>query len=55
MSMSLLDRDNARKSVSSSQWLRETTAAVRISFTWMGVRKTLAWKVKRSNLIQKGR
>src|SRR5207342_70755 len=28
-------------SVSPAQWLRETAAAVRISFTWFGVRKSL--------------
>ncbi len=38
---SLLDHVDAPTSVSPAQWLRETTAAVRISFTWMGVRKTL--------------
>lgn len=39
MPMALLDRTT---SMSPSQWLRETTtAAVRVSFTWMGVRKTL--------------
>jgi hypothetical protein len=32
--------------VSSSQWLRETTAAVRVSFTWFGVRKTLTTEQK---------
>ncbi len=38
---SLLDHVDAPTSVSPAQWLRETTAAVRVSFTWMGVRKTL--------------
>jgi hypothetical protein len=37
----LLDRQDARTSVSPAQWLRETTAAVRVSFTWFGVRKAL--------------
>lgn len=41
MTMTLLDRDDTRTSVSSAQWLRETTAAVRVSFTWFGVRKAL--------------
>jgi hypothetical protein len=41
MTMTLLDSAEARPSVSPSQWLRETTAAVRVSFTWFGVRKTL--------------
>ena len=41
MTMSLLDRGATPSSVSSAQWLRETTAAVRVSFTWFGVRKTL--------------
>jgi len=41
MTMTLLDQDHARSSVSSAEWLRDTTAAVRVSFTWMGVRKTL--------------
>src|SRR6185295_14589912 len=41
MNTSLLDRADRRTSVSSAQWLRETTAAVRVSFTWFGVRKTL--------------
>ena len=30
-----------RSSVSPAQWLRATAAAVRVSFTWLGVRKTL--------------
>lgn len=37
--MALIDR--ADTNVSPAQWLRQTTAAVRVSFTWMGVRKTL--------------
>jgi len=41
MTTTLLDRADARSSVSSAQWLRETTAAVRVSFTWFGVRKAL--------------
>jgi len=46
MSTTLLDRVDQRRSVSSAQWLRETTAAVRISFTWLGVRKTLTTEQK---------
>jgi len=41
MTMTLLDRGDTRASVSPAQWLRETTAAVRVSFTWFGVRKAL--------------
>src|ERR1700694_5993436 len=41
MTATLLDRGNSRSSVSPAQWLRDQTAAVRVSFTWMGVRKTL--------------
>jgi hypothetical protein len=37
----LLDRNAARSGVSAAQRLRETTAAVRVSFTWFGVRKAL--------------
>ncbi len=37
----LLDREHPPTSVSPAQWLRETTAAVRVSFTWFGVRKAL--------------
>ena len=37
----LLDRADSRASVSPAQWFRETTAAVRVSFTWFGVRKSL--------------
>src|ERR1043166_9370126 len=39
--MTLLEPFDPRSSVSPAQWLRETTAAVRVSFTWFGVRKTL--------------
>ncbi len=41
MSTTLLDRAHSHTSVSPAQWLRETTAAVRVSFTWFGVRKAL--------------
>jgi hypothetical protein len=41
MTMTLLDRGDTGASVSPSQWLRDTTAAVRVSFTWFGVRKAL--------------
>ena len=41
MSTTVLDRADRRRSVSPAQWLRETTAAVRVSFTWFGVRKAL--------------
>ena len=41
MTMTLLEPGDTRSAVSPAQWLRETTAAVRVSFTWMGVRKTL--------------
>lgn len=41
MTIALLERGDTRASVSPAQWLRETTAAVRVSFTWFGVRKTL--------------
>ena len=40
MSTTLLDTDT-RASMSPAQWLRETAAAVRVSFMWLGVRKTL--------------
>jgi hypothetical protein len=40
MTMSLLDQA-ARSSTTPAQQLRATTAAVRVSFTWFGVRKTL--------------
>jgi hypothetical protein len=46
MTMTLLERGDTRSSVSPAQWLRETTAAVRVSFTWMGVRKTLTQEQK---------
>src|SRR5262245_49561236 len=41
MTMTLTDPTETQRRVSPSQWLRETTAAVRVSFTWFGVRKTL--------------
>src|SRR5438105_8103457 len=41
MSTTMLDRVDDRRAVSPAQWLRETSAAVRVSFTWLGVRKTL--------------
>src|SRR5262249_41055760 len=41
MSATLLDRADDRTSVSPAQWLQETTAAVRVSFTAFGVRKSL--------------
>lgn len=46
MSTTLLDRADHRPSVSPAQWLRETTAAVRVSFTWFGVRKALTSEQK---------
>jgi hypothetical protein len=46
MTMTLLDRGETCTSVSPAQWLRETTAAVRVSFTWLGVRKTLTQEQK---------
>ncbi len=46
MSTTLLDRVDDRTSVSPAQWLRETTAAVRVSFTWFGVRKALTTEQK---------
>jgi hypothetical protein len=45
MAKSILDRDR-RASVSPAQWLRDTTAAVRVSFTWFGVRKALTTEQK---------
>lgn len=36
----------AQSSVTPAQWLRETTAAVRVSFTWFGVRKALTTEQK---------
>src|SRR3712207_2448587 len=42
MASTLMDRPAQRTYVSPSQWLRDTTAAVRVSFTWMGLRKTLS-------------
>lgn len=41
MTMTLLDRNESQTSTSPSQWLRGTTAAVRVSLRWLGVRKTL--------------
>ena len=45
MTTALLDHDT-RTSISPAQWLRETAAAVRVSFMWMGVRKTLTQEQK---------
>ena len=42
MASTVVDRPAQRTYVSPSQWLRDTTAAVRVSFTWMGLRKTLS-------------
>jgi hypothetical protein len=42
----LLDRDDRSTSVTPAQWLRDTSAAVRVSFTWLGVRKTLTQEQK---------
>src|SRR5437899_5664376 len=41
MTMTLLDPPAPRTAASPAQRLRLTTAAVRVSFTWFGVRKTL--------------
>jgi hypothetical protein len=41
MTTTLLEEPVVRPTISSSQRLRATMAAVRISFTWLGVRKTL--------------
>lgn len=41
MTMTLLDHADPRPSATPSERLRLTTAAVRVSFTWLGVRKTL--------------
>jgi hypothetical protein len=46
MTTTLLDRADDRSSVSPAQWLRETTAAVRVSFTSFGVRKSLTVEQK---------
>ena len=46
MTMTLLDQDAPRSAMAPAQWLRETTAAVRVSFTWFGVRKTLTHEQK---------
>jgi hypothetical protein len=37
---------SADQTVTPAQWLRETTAAVRVSFTWFGVRKALTTEQK---------
>src|SRR6516162_10398831 len=34
--------EDSHTSVSPAQWLRDTTAAIRVSFTWFGVRKALS-------------
>jgi hypothetical protein len=39
-------RTSAAAAVSPSQWLRDTTAAVRVSFTWFGVQKALSTEQK---------
>lgn len=41
MTMTLLDHADPRPSTSPAQRLRLTTAAVRVSFTWLGVNKSL--------------
>ncbi len=41
MNTTLLDEPTTRPSSTPAQRLRSTTAAVRLSFTWFGVRKTL--------------
>src|SRR5271168_2604311 len=41
MTMTLLDRPAPRTSTTPAERLRITTAAVRVAFTWFGVRKTL--------------
>lgn len=41
MTATLLDHANSHTSETPAQRLRLTTAAVRVSFTWLGVRKTL--------------
>lgn len=41
MSITLVDHADPRTSATPAQRLRFTTAAVRVSFTWFGVRKTL--------------
>jgi hypothetical protein len=46
MTMTLLDQNAPRSAMAPAQWLRETTAAVRVSFTWFGVRKTLTHEQK---------
>src|SRR5437588_3160804 len=42
MTMTLLDQPAQRPSASPAERLRFTTAAVRVSFTWFGVRKALS-------------
>lgn len=42
----VLDELRSRPSISPAQRLRTTTAAVRVSFTWLGVRKTLTAEQK---------
>ena len=46
MTVTLVDRGDSRSSVSPAQRLRETTASVRVSFTWLGVRKALTQEQK---------
>lgn len=46
MTTTLLDRADHAAPVSPAQWLRGTTAAVRVSFTWLGVRKSLTAEQK---------
>src|ERR1700757_5226574 len=41
MTMTLMDHAAQSTSVRPAQWRRKPTAAVRVSFTWFGVRKTL--------------
>jgi hypothetical protein len=40
--------------VSSAQWLRQISAAVRVSFTWLGVRKTLTPEQKSQAAVSFG-
>ena len=46
MSATLLDESTTRPSSTPAQRLRSTTAAVRLSFTWFGVRKSLTAEQK---------
>ena len=46
MPTSVLDPPATRRSVSPAQQLRTTMAAVRVSFTWLGIRKTLSAEQK---------